>query len=136
LCVRVKMTKQNQLPPPPPGVVFEVAGERIGQARVRVLKPCTLCLMHHHSHDPEPDGEEFERYLTLQPGDEIVIIGPTAHHVASSASRQPATARTTTSGSRTGAGTRSGRTPPEHTRRKGDHRWENLARGLTGDGGA
>ena len=67
MCVRVKMTKQNQLPPPPPGVVFEVAGERIGQARVRVLKPCTLCLMHHHSHDPEPDGEEFERYLTLQP---------------------------------------------------------------------
>jgi hypothetical protein len=61
--------------------MMEVAGKKLGPSRVRVLKPCTLCLMHHHSRDPDPRGEKFERYLSLQPGDEVVIIGPTAHIV-------------------------------------------------------
>ena len=60
---------------------MEVAGETLGPARVRVLKDCTMLLIHHDSRDPDPDGETFERYLKLQPGDEIVVIGPTGRKV-------------------------------------------------------
>lgn len=55
---------------------MEVAGEILGPGRVKVLKPCTMFLRHHDSRDPDPEGETAERYLTLQPGDEIVVIGP------------------------------------------------------------